>query len=51
VTHAGSISCNARLQAQDTLRNIFLAACLLFFVVGLIAQAAKLETPALKMLW
>jgi hypothetical protein len=43
--------CSWLLQAQDALRNIFLAACLLFFVVGLVSQAAKLGTPALKTLW
>uniref|UniRef100_A0A383V948 Bidirectional sugar transporter SWEET n=1 Tax=Tetradesmus obliquus TaxID=3088 RepID=A0A383V948_TETOB len=38
-------------QAQDTLRNIFLGAVMLFFVVGLVSQAAKLDTPGLKTLW
>ncbi|KAF6244012.1 hypothetical protein COO60DRAFT_1631461 [Scenedesmus sp. NREL 46B-D3] len=38
-------------QAQDALRNIFLAACLLFFVIGLVSLAAKLDTPGVKTLW
>eukprot|EP00882_Tetradesmus_deserticola_P003298 GHRQ01003493.1.p1 GENE.GHRQ01003493.1~~GHRQ01003493.1.p1 ORF type:complete len:378 (+),score=125.18 GHRQ01003493.1:486-1619(+) len=38
-------------QAQDALRNIFLGACLLFFVIGLVGLAAKLDAAGLKTLW